>query len=262
MNAARSDVDLDIILPVYRNGATLTEMITRIDRSMDEAGLSYRVIFVVDASPDDSWERVRTLARQYPQVTGILHASNQGQHRAILTGLRHSTARWAAFLDADLQDPPEQLPLLMTTGQGEQCTVFALRQGRYQSGGRMISSRVFKRLLGWLIDLPATAGTYVLLPHATAVRMCEAPVRHPQAVVLARLCSDQWTGVPFDRLVRPAGESAYTSRARWRAAWRSLRCVFEFRSSVQREPSPAPARPGNSPRSLTGDAVIAASVNL
>jgi glycosyltransferase involved in cell wall biosynthesis len=218
---------LAIIVPVYRNAETLEELAGRVCATLADSIRDYRLIFVVDASPDDSWAKVCELASSDERVAGILLTRNVGQHRALLAGLSSLRAEWYAILDADLQDPPELLKAMLDRARSRGGSVFAGREGAYQSWGRMLSSRVFKRLLGWWVGLPANVGTYLVIPDAVARSMINLNSRHPHMVVMARHCSPSWSVLPYRREARVHGYSAYSTMGRIRAAWLALRCAWE-----------------------------------
>jgi glycosyltransferase involved in cell wall biosynthesis len=253
---AAPGADVVVLLPVYRNAAALPELAHRLTRALAPTGLDYRLLFVVDASPDDAWRVVQALAVQDARVAGLLLATNQGQHRALLTGMAHVHARWVAVMDADLQDPPELLPELIDACAASDLTVFARRRGAYQSPGRMWTSRLFKSLLGWLLRMPADVGTFLVIPRQVCVRMCQARIGHPQVVVMARFFSPGWRGVPFVRERRLLGSSAYSAMGRVRAAVRSLRCAWECRQARATGTRPGPDNANPCPT------VVAARVNL
>jgi glycosyltransferase involved in cell wall biosynthesis len=219
--------DVVVLVPVYRNAATLAPLAARVAAAMAPTGLAHRLLFVVDASPDDAWRVVETLAAQDARVSGLLLARNLGQHRALLAGMAQVDARWVAVMDADLQDPPEVLPGLIEVCAASGFTVFARRQGAYQSAGRMLTSRVFKTVLGGLLRMPADVGTFLVMPRQVCDRLRKAPIQHPQVVVMARAFSPGWRGVPYVREHRAVGSSAYSGLARLRAAGRSLRCAWQ-----------------------------------
>lgn len=225
--------EVAILVPVYRNAATVAELAKRIAGALADIHPAYRIVFVVDASPDDSWRIVQQLARNDGRICGILLERNQGQHRALMLGLQRIRARWVVVMDADMQDPPELLAELIDECERTGLTVFALRDGRYQSRGRMLTSRMFKYLLGWLIDLPVDAGSYFVVPESVAERMRCAKVKHVQLVVMARMFSPSWSATCYMRNVREAGMSAYSSWGRMHSAMRSLACVWECRRWMQ-----------------------------
>ena len=79
--------DVTIVVPVYRNAATLPALAARVRDAMDGAGLTFRLLLVVDASPDESWSIVRQLASADTRIAGLLLGDNVGQHAAVLAGL-------------------------------------------------------------------------------------------------------------------------------------------------------------------------------
>jgi glycosyltransferase involved in cell wall biosynthesis len=222
-------IALTVVVPVYGNAATLDTLAARIAATFGEGAPTYRLLFVVDCSPDDSWDRVCRLADRDPRVAGVLLSRNIGQHRAILVGLRLVVSNWMAVMDADLQDPPEVLSAMWVLAQQRGLPVAARRRGQYQGVGRMLTSRVFKSLLGLWLDMPPDVGTFLLLPRSVRNRMAQAAVASPQVVVMSRCFSREWAYVDYRRDMRAVGESAYSGWARWRAAIRSVRCAQECR---------------------------------
>ena len=154
----------------------------------------FRLLLVVDASPDGSWAVVQRLAAADARVGGLRLAQNVGQHAAVLAGLASVQARWFVVMDADLQDPPEAVPIMLRRARDTGATVFARRRGRYEGWGRLATSRVFKTFLGWLSGVPADVGTFFVVPAAVADAMTRTGVRSPQVVVLAHHCSTAGKG--------------------------------------------------------------------
>lgn len=218
-----------VLVPVYRNSATLAELAKQITGALAEGYPAYQLVFVVDASPDDSWQIIRQLAQGDNRICGILLGRNQGQHRALMTGLREVQARWVVVMDADLQDPPALLPELIDECAHTGVTIFARRGGQYQHLGRMLTSRAFKYLLGRWIGLPADVGSYFVVPESVAAMMRRAQIKQVQLVVMARLFSPAWGYVRYVRRARDEGRSAYSSWGRICSALRGVACVRECR---------------------------------
>jgi hypothetical protein len=145
-------------------------------------------------------------------------------------------------MDADLQDPPEAVPLLLRRARDIDGTVFARRVGRYERWDRLITSRAFKYLLWSISGVPPEVGTFFAVPNRTARRMCTLDIRSPQVVVMAYLCSDRRDLLPVTRTARASGRSAYSSAARLRAAWRGVRCALECRGALGRAGSGVASR--------------------
>jgi len=226
---AQAVLPLAVVVPVYKNEATLRELARRLQAALAGVVDDYRLVFVVDASPDGSWPTVQELMAQDKRVAGILLPENVGQHRAILHGLAALCAERYAVMDADLQDPPERLGRMIREAKAHGGSVFAGRIGAYQAPGRMLTSRLFKRLLGLLSGLPANAGTYFLVSDRVARAMLGANIRRPQVVVMARYFSPVWSVVPYRRDSRAQGDSAYTGWMRLKAAYRAIACVLELK---------------------------------
>ena len=162
---------VSVVVPVYRNAGTLVELHRRLDRALStERNLHF--VFVDDACPDGSAAVLDRLAEIDPRVRVVRHDSNAGQHRAVLSGLRVARGAWAVIMDADLQDPPEAVPLLLRCGREEGAeVVFGTRRGRYEGLGRTVSGRLYRRALARMLDLPHGAGTFCALDEAVVRRV-------------------------------------------------------------------------------------------
>ena len=226
--------DLTIVVPVYRNAATLPALAGRVREAMNVAGLEFRLLLVVDASPDESWSIVRQLASADTRIAGLLLRENVGQHAAVLAGLASSSARWFVVMDADLQDVPEAIPDLFARARERGATVFAARRGRYERWDRLVTSRLFKTVLRMISGVPSDVGTFFVVSGEVAEAMCTVGVRSPHVVVLAYHCSRECHTMTVIRATRAAGMSAYSSLARVRAAIRSIDCALACRRASRR----------------------------
>ncbi|HEY0127448.1 MAG TPA: glycosyltransferase, partial [Blastococcus sp.] len=149
-----------VVVPVYGNAATLRPLCERLDVAL--AGRDWRLRLVIDASPDDSVAVAAGLAAADPRirVTGLV--VNVGQHAALARGLaaEPDADAWVC-LDADLQDPPEAVPLLLDElAAGDLGAVFAGRRSAYESLGRRLTGTLHRWLVARLTGLPAVAGAF------------------------------------------------------------------------------------------------------
>jgi glycosyltransferase involved in cell wall biosynthesis len=229
-----ADPDVTIVVPVYTNAATLTALARRVREAMEGARLTFRLLLVVDASPDESWSIVRQLAASDARIAGLLLGDNVGQHAAVLAGLASAEAAWFVVMDADLQDAPEAIPALLARARERGVTVFAARRGCYERWDRLVTSRLFKSVLCWISGVPADVGTFFVISGEVARAMRTVPARSPQVVVLAHHCSRECDTIAVARATRAAGKSAYSSLGRVRAAARSIRCAVACRRSARR----------------------------
>lgn len=227
---------LSVVVPVYRNAPTLDELHRRVASALEGLGIGGEVVYVVDDSPDDSMDVLRRLAAADPRAQVVRLSRRCGQQVAVLVGLAHCAGRWVLPLDADLQDPPEAIGTLLAVAGGEAAALFAGRAGQYQPRGRMLTSRLFKRLLGLLTGLPRDAGICVLMRRDLVDALLRMPVREPYIVAMIGCLGFPARSVPIERQPRPQGVSAYTSWRRLCTGLGALRCVLEHQLGCRNRP--------------------------
>ncbi|MGY1668711.1 glycosyltransferase [Geodermatophilus sp. SYSU D00696] len=240
-----------VVVPVYGNEATLRPLHARLAAALD--GRDWVLRLVVDASPDASLAVARELATADPRVRVTALAVNAGQHRALATGLAAEDADAWMCLDADLQDPPEAVPVLLDRlARGDVGAVFAGRRGRYESPVRRLTGGLHRRVAAALTGLPPDAGAFLALGPAVRDAVVSAVLegRAPSVVLAAGLAGVPLTSVPVARDRRPVGESAWTSRARLRQSLRSLAWAV----SGSRAARPGRSSPPAGPRSASATA--------
>ncbi len=219
-----------VVVPVYANAATLRPLAQRLAAALD--GRDWRLRFVIDASPDDSAAVAGGLAAGDPRIALTVLPSNVGQHAAIAAGLAaEADADVWVCLDADLQDPPEAIPLLLDRlAGGDVAAVFAGRRGHYESVVRRLTGTLHRRLAAGLTGLPADAGAFLAM--GPAVRDAVVPaVRDegaPSVVLAVARAGRPVVSVAVERDRRPEGRSAWSGRARLRQSLASL--VWALRS--------------------------------
>lgn len=104
---------LSLVIPVYNEEGSLSELIGRclaVGRKIDRP---FEIVLIDDGSRDRSADMIREAHRQYPQIVGVLLNRNYGQHAAVMAGLAQAKGEVVVTLDADLQNPPEEIPNLL-----------------------------------------------------------------------------------------------------------------------------------------------------
>ncbi len=133
---------LSIVIPVYNEEEVLPKLFERLYPALDALGRSYEVLFVNDGSRDRSAGLLRGQFERRPDVTRvILFAGNFGQHRAILAGFAHSRGRYVVTLDADLQNPPEEIVRILEQMDAGHDYVGTIRRLRQDAAWRRYASR-------------------------------------------------------------------------------------------------------------------------
>ncbi len=105
-------MDISIVVPLYNEEESLTELHSWIDRVMQANRFSYEIIFVNDGSTDRSWQIIEDLHSQYPNVKGIKFRRNYGKSPALYCGFAEAEGEVVITMDADLQDSPDEIPEL------------------------------------------------------------------------------------------------------------------------------------------------------
>ena len=139
--------EISIVIPVYNEEAGLAALFGRLYPALDALGASYEVIFINDGSRDRSAAILREQFQRRPEVTRvILFAANFGQHMAIMAGFEQSRGAIVVTLDADLQNPPEDIGALVAKMREGHDYVGSIRRQRQDSAWRRYASRAMNRL--------------------------------------------------------------------------------------------------------------------
>ena len=134
-------VEISIIVPVYNEADNVLPLATEVTAAMKQQPRSWELVFVDDASTDNTSERIREASRLLPHVRGLKHALNSGQSAALWTGIQATTSPIIATLDGDLQNDPADLPRMLAELDRADF-ICGTRRQRRDSSIRRISSRV------------------------------------------------------------------------------------------------------------------------
>ena len=138
---------LSVVIPVFNEQGNLPTLFARLYPVLDALGRSYEIIFTNDGSADQSSELLAAQHAARPDVTRVIEFNaNYGQHMAIMAAFERVRGEIVITLDADLQNPPEEIPaLLAKTDEGYDC-VGGARQNRQDSAFR----RYISKLVNWV----------------------------------------------------------------------------------------------------------------
>jgi undecaprenyl-phosphate 4-deoxy-4-formamido-L-arabinose transferase len=135
--------DLSVVIPVYNEALNLPLLFSRLYPVLDGLGRTYEVIFTNDGSADISLDLLRAQHKARPQVTRVIDFNaNYGQHMAIMAAFERVRGQVIVTLDADLQNPPEEIPTLLTLIDVGHDYVGGFRINRRDSLFRTFASRI------------------------------------------------------------------------------------------------------------------------
>lgn len=142
-----ADVDVSVVIPAHNEKASLRELAERVLAALAPFG-SHEVILVDDGSTDESWRVIRELSAVHPEVVGVRLQRNFGQHAAVKAGFARSRGRLVITMDADLQNPPEEIPKLLRALTPDYDVAAGWRQDRQDGWLRRAPSRLVNISLG------------------------------------------------------------------------------------------------------------------
>jgi undecaprenyl-phosphate 4-deoxy-4-formamido-L-arabinose transferase len=146
-NVPQTMPEVSVVIPVYNEEAVLAALFARLYPALDALGRSYEIVFVNDGSRDRSAALLKQQYELRSDVTRVvLFASNFGQHRAILAGFAHSHGRYVITLDADLQNPPEEISRVLVELDAGHDYVGTIRVQRQDVAWRRYASRLMNRI--------------------------------------------------------------------------------------------------------------------
>jgi undecaprenyl-phosphate 4-deoxy-4-formamido-L-arabinose transferase len=136
------NIQLSVVIPVYNEEQGLATLFARLYPALDGLRIPYEIVFVNDGSRDRSAAMLREQFQQRPDVTRvILFNGNFGQHMAVMAGFEHVRGLRIVTLDADLQNPPEEIGRLVAKMDEGYDYVGSIRRRRQDSVFRRFASR-------------------------------------------------------------------------------------------------------------------------
>ncbi len=156
---------ISVVVPVYYNSQSLRPLhqrLAQVAANMPQA--EFEFVFVDDGSGDNSFGVLKELAAQDPRVKVIRLVRNFGSNAAILAGLTYAQGDCVIEITADLQDPPELIPEMVSHWQAGTKLVLAARSGRCDPLATRLTGGLFNRLFKWLVfpNFPAEGFDFFL----------------------------------------------------------------------------------------------------
>jgi undecaprenyl-phosphate 4-deoxy-4-formamido-L-arabinose transferase len=204
---------LSVVIPVYNEEAGLPALFARLYPALDALALPYEVIFVNDGSRDRSAALLKDQFAARPDVTRVvLFNANYGQHLAIVAGFERVRGERVVTLDADLQNPPEEIGKLLAAMDGGADYVGGVRAVREDSWWRRTASRAMNRLRERITRIRMTDQGCMLRAYSRDIADAVAASREVSTFIpaLAFTYAHRPTEVAVAHAERAAGESKYS----------------------------------------------------
>ncbi|HET8586210.1 MAG TPA: glycosyltransferase [Casimicrobiaceae bacterium] len=205
--------DLSVVIPVYNEEAALAALFARLYPALDSLGVAYEVIFVNDGSRDRSAAILREQFLARPDVTRVvLFNANYGQHLAIIAGFERVRGERIVTLDADLQNPPEEIGKLLAAMDAGADYVGGVRRNREDAWWRRTASRLMNRLRERITRIRMTDQGCMLRAYSRDIVDTIASAREVSTFIpaLAYTFAHHPVEVDVEHEERAAGESKYS----------------------------------------------------
>lgn len=218
---------VSVVIPVFNESVHLEEMIQRCRVACGSMGRPFELIFVDDGSSDHSVAIVEEAALIHPEVRGVVLNRNYGQHAAVLAGFEAAQGDSIVTLDADLQNPPEEIPRLVAKLEEGYDVVGSVRSNREDSMFRRLASRLINRMVQRSTGVMMT--DYGCMLRAYRRKIVDAMLRCSERTtfipVLANSFARKTTEIPVEHSARTEGKSKY-------GFWKLIQLQFDLLTSM------------------------------
>ena len=204
--------DVSIVIPCYRSEKSLPALTKRIQETMSSAAISFELVLVEDGGLDGTWNVIQELARHHPVVRGIRLMRNYGQHNALLCGIRLARGGIIVTLDDDLQNPPEEIPRLLSKLTEGYDVVYGTPQKEEHGVLRDFASQLTKLVLQKSMGAATARNVSAYRAFHTRLRDAFADYRGSfvSIDVLLTWGGARFTAIPVKNDPRTIGVSNYT----------------------------------------------------
>lgn len=204
---------LSVVVPMYNEADVLPLFVERTRAVLDGLGEAYELVAVDDGSQDQTPVLLQAARRTWPELRVVRLRANSGHQAAISAGLAASRGEWVVTLDADLQDPPETIPQMLTAARAEGVdVVYGVRTDRSTDTrfkrGTAHAFYATMRAMG-ATGAPDNAGDYRLMSRATVDAVNALPEQHRVLRLVVPALGFPSTTVGYARGERAAGSSKY-----------------------------------------------------
>ena len=203
---------VSVVAPCYDEQDALLLFIPRVRGVLDALGATSELVLVDDGSKDRTWEVIEKASVEDPRVVGVRLMRNHGHQLALTAGLSVCRGERVLIIDADLQDPPELLPDMMTLMDDGADVVYGQRRRREGDGVlKRATAAIFYRVIGRMteVDIPYDTGDFRLITRRVLDLLIAMPERHRFVRGMVSWIGGKQVPLAYDRDPRAAGESKY-----------------------------------------------------
>lgn len=208
---SRENKKISVVIPCYNEQEVLPELFRRITEAAKGWGLDWEIICVDDGSQDNTWDLLGSQHSKDPRWSVISFSRNFGHQTAVSAGIFHASGDAVIVIDADLQDPPEEMHRFIEKWKEGYDIVYAIRQHRKEGLLKKASYWMFYRILSKMIDfeLPLDSGDFCIMDRKIVDILNTMPERNRFVRGLRAWSGFKQTGLVYERHARAAGMAKY-----------------------------------------------------
>lgn len=202
---------ISLVIPCYNEEAVLDQLFKRVTDSASGWQYQWEVICVDDGSQDSTWQKLKEQSNKDPHWKILSFSRNFGHQTAISCGLNYTSGDAVVIMDADLQDPPEELIRYINKWEEGYDVVYAVRTKRKEALPKRLAYAVFYRILSKLVDfnIPLDSGDFSLMDRKVVEVLKNMPERNRFVRGLRAWSGFKQIGLEYNRPQRAAGETKY-----------------------------------------------------
>lgn len=212
----RYNESISVVVPIYNDEEVITELHRRLRPVMEQITKDYEIILVNDGSRDHSWEKMLEVRRENEHIKAVRLNRNFGQQSAIAAGLSLTTKDLIVLMDSDLQDRPEDIPVLIDALLADEDATMAIAQWEERKDSRMkiAVSRLFQHVSNRITDIHTMPrlGIFRVMKKSVVMELRNFPEKTATTVSLLYYIGSKYVAVPLKRDARFAGKSGYNLR--------------------------------------------------
>lgn len=218
---------VSVVIPVYNEEHNLEELVRRCLAACSQMKRPFEVILVDDGSRDTSASMISETCVKHDKIVGVLLNRNYGQHSAVMAGFSESRGEIVVTLDADLQNPPEEIPRLVAKMDEGYDVVASQRENRHDPLFRKVASKIINKVAQKSTGVKMTDYGCMLRAYRRHIvdAMLQCHERSTFVPILANSFARRTTEIPVGHSERMKGDSKYSM-------WKLINLQFDLLTSM------------------------------
>ena len=205
---------ISVVVPCYNEDQVLGELYRRLSAAAESWNEPFEIIIVDDGSGEQTWAQIEEIHRRDPRWKAVRFSRNFGHQTAVSAGISYAGGDAVIVMDADLQDPPEELHRFIAKWREGYEVVYAVRRKRKEGLLKRACYSLFYRTLAGVskISIPVDAGDFCLMDREVVDLLKAMPEQNRFVRGMRAWVGFRQVGLEYQRHARAAGQPQYTFR--------------------------------------------------